>query len=412
MEQQAILALGALTLISCGVGLLFVHSSNPLLKGLNWMGAALVMGGAAAALMLANDRFPALRPVAHLLALFAFMCCSRADQYLLCQEARQSALGVTLIAIQSAMIPLQWLHLAGPRTSVMVLGAVLATQIEVTARLLYGSAVSGSRFPARFTAGLMRCLVFAIVARAVATAAGLLNAPERAYWAQTVTYVLFVAMAVGLGFAFFWRTTTKLTAELEHMASTDPLTRVFNRRVFMAWCEKEVARGQDSGLPLSVLFVDFDHFKRINDSFGHHVGDQVLCAAVERMQDSIRGSDVLCRWGGEEFAVLLPNASPEATLMVAERMRQNIRLVNSEAETFARHISGEFQLTASIGAATFARSADTAESMLQRADSALYEAKDAGRDRVILAARPSAEEPEVARERPGLGHSRRLAEAR
>lgn len=388
MEQHAILALGALILLSCGTGLLFVHTSSPLLKGLNWMGAALVAGGAASLLMLLGISFPRFEPVAYVAGLLAFMCSFRADQYLLCEEARRSALGYTLLAVQCAMVPVQWLHLCSPRLPVVVASVVFAVQIETAARLLDRNMGSGPRLPVRFSAGLMRFLVALSVIRCIAVATGSLDDPRRAHLAATVTYTLFIAVAVALGFAFFWRTTTRLTGELEQMASTDPLTRVFNRRVFLAWCEKEILRSRESGLPLSVIFVDFDHFKRINDTFGHHVGDQVLCAAVERMQDSVRGIDVLCRWGGEEFAVLLPNAGPEATLLVAERMRQNIKTVNSDLEPFS-DLPDELQLTASIGAASFAEALDTVHSLLDRADAAMYEAKDAGRDRVILAARPS-----------------------
>ena len=175
------------------------------------------------------------------------------------------------------------------------------------------------------------------------------------------------------------------------MASTDPLTRVYNRRVFLHWCESEQARSQGLGVPFSVLMLDFDHFKKINDTYGHHVGDQVLCAAVERIQDSVRGIDVLCRWGGEEFAVLLPNASEEATQMVAERVRRNIRMIKSADMRFAGEAFAELQLSASIGAASFEGAGDTYDLMLQRADAALYEAKRSGRNRVILSARTATE---------------------
>ena len=170
------------------------------------------------------------------------------------------------------------------------------------------------------------------------------------------------------------------------MASTDPLTRVYNRRVFLNWCENEQTRSRSSTVPFSVLMVDFDHFKKINDTFGHHVGDAVLVAAVERIQDSIRGIDVLCRWGGEEFAVLLPNATEDATVIVAERIRKNIRSIQSVNRRFADTKTDQLELSASIGTATYLGNEDHFERMLQRADAALYEAKRAGRDRVVASA--------------------------
>lgn len=407
MEQQPILALGTLILLCSGAGLLFVHRSNPLLKGLNWMGTALIMASLACLLSFAG-LLHGLHGVANLFILLAFVCCYRADQSLVSHDTRLPALSWALIAVQAAMIPLESLHLVSSSISVLVLCTVLSFQIETTARLLYRTAVSGPRLPVRFTGSLMRALVMANIARGLMVGTRLLDDPRRANLVDALSYALFIAITVGLGFAFFWRAATKLTAELQHMASTDPLTRVFNRRVFMAWCEKELLRSRESGIPVSVLFVDFDHFKHINDEFGHHTGDEVLCAAVERMQDSIRGIDVLCRWGGEEFAVLLPNAGPEATLLVAERMRQNIRLINSSAERFADRVSTDFQLTASIGATSFAYGTDTIDAMLHRADTALYEAKNAGRDRVVLAPRPANGQPDPAAARPGLGHRRFL----
>ena len=159
----------------------------------------------------------------------------------------------------------------------------------------------------------------------------------------------------------------------------------------MEWCESEQLRSRRLHTPFSLLMLDFDHFKQVNDTFGHPVGDLVLCAAVERIQDSIRGIDVLCRWGGEEFAGLLPNASEEATLIVAERVRRNIRLLESADPRFSDSAFAGLQLSASIGTATFEGEGDSHQMMLQRADAALYEAKRTGRNRVVRSKRTRAD---------------------
>ena len=137
---------------------------------------------------------------------------------------------------------------------------------------------------------------------------------NRSYAVAAGTFASFVAVTLGLGFGVFWMSTTALTNGLEQMASTDPLTRTFNRRVFLRWCERERERNSEKGAPFSVLMIDFDHFKSINDTYGHHTGDEVLVSAVEHMQNAIRGIDVLGRWGGEEFAVLLPGATADAAV--------------------------------------------------------------------------------------------------
>ncbi len=386
--QQAILSLGTCTLAGCGGGLVLIHGTNPLLKGLNWMGNALVVGGLAAALYLFADAMPALEPLANLCTLLAFTCCYRADRYLIGLEARIGRLCIGLVSCQLLAVVLQWVHLLTSRNATVLLSLLLAAQVANTVRLILQNSQGRSRQPGRATVIVMSFLIAADLARGTCAALGLLNDSP---WAETLnllSYGTFVAFAIGLAFAFFWRATTRLRVDLEHMASTDPLTRVFNRRVFLNWCESEQARSHRLHTPFSVLMLDFDHFKKINDTYGHHVGDQVLCAAVERIQDSIRGIDVLCRWGGEEFTVLLPNASEEATLIVAERVRRNIHLVNGSDSRFSDEIYGDLQLTASIGTATYEGDDDTFHFMLQRADSALYEAKRTGRNRVVRSLRP------------------------
>lgn len=385
--QQAILSLGALTLSGCGAGLVLIHDTNPLLKGLNWAGTALVVGGAAAAFTLAATPFPALLPVAQGCILFAFLCANRADRSLLGHPTRLGRSSITLLALQSLLAVAFWLGLL--HTPSMMAGSCVlaAVQIALTAVLVRKDAVGKMRLASLFTLGLLVLLCSAVLLRAVGFVTGLLTVSHLAESLNLLTYILLVAAAIGLAFTFFWRTTARLSMELEHMASTDPLTRVFNRRVFMNWCESEQQRSQRVHAPFSLLMLDFDHFKQVNDTYGHHVGDQVLCAAVERIQDSIRGIDVLCRWGGEEFAVLLPNASEEATLIVAERVRRNIRSLQAADFRFTDPVFAELQLSVSIGTATFEGEDDTYHLMLQRADTALYEAKRTGRNRVVRAAR-------------------------
>lgn len=352
------------------------------MKGLNWMGGALVVGGAATGFFLLGETFPAVEPIANLCTLLAFLCCYRADRYLIGLEARIGRVGMTVLALQAVTMILEWTHVFGIQATAVMFSALIAFQVGNTARLIHSHGAGKARRPTRVTVVLMACVVVAGLLRGACAACGMLTSP----WAATlnlVSYSSFVSFGIALAFAFFWRTTTKLSGELEHMASTDPLTRVYNRRIFLQWCESEQTRSQRLHAPFSVLMVDFDHFKKINDTYGHHVGDQVLCAAVERIQDSIRGIDVLCRWGGEEFAVLLPNASEEATLIVAERVRRNIRLVDATDSRFLEEAHEGLQLSASIGTATYCGDGDSFEQMLQRADEALYKAKRAGRNRVV-----------------------------
>ena len=385
--QHAILSLGTVTLVGCGGGLVLIHGSNPLLKGLNWMGSALVIGGIGAGLTLASAAIPFLEPVANLAVLLAFFCCYRADRYLIGLDAKVGRVGKALLACQTAAMLLQWLHAFGSRGGAIVLSLLVALQLANTARMIYRDANGRARRAALTTVLLMSTLVVADLGRGVCAFAGLLQNSTWSGLLNLLSYSTFVSFAIGMAFAFFWRATSKLSIELEHMASTDPLTRVYNRRVFLNWCDSEEKRSQRLHTPFSVLMLDFDHFKKINDTYGHHFGDEVLCAAVERIQDSIRGIDVLCRWGGEEFTVLLPNASEEATLIVAERVRRNINSIDSSDPRFSDDLYTDLSLSASIGTATYEGEEDTFQLMLQRADGALYEAKRSGRNRVVRSLR-------------------------
>ncbi|KQT60441.1 MULTISPECIES: PleD family two-component system response regulator [unclassified Aureimonas] len=159
------------------------------------------------------------------------------------------------------------------------------------------------------------------------------------------------------------------------LAVTDGLTGLSNRRFLETHLPKLVERATADQRPLAVLIADIDHFKRINDGFGHDAGDHVLREFAARVKQSLRASDLACRFGGEEFVVLMPEADERAALGVAER----IRVLTAEAP-FA--IGGEaLNVTVSVGYANLGPG-DSAETMLKRADQALYSAKRAGRNRV------------------------------
>lgn len=162
------------------------------------------------------------------------------------------------------------------------------------------------------------------------------------------------------------------------MAYTDPLTGVYNRRYLQTHLGKRLASARESGKPLSVLMIDIDSFKAFNDRYGHAVGDEVLTAVARALADHVRDIDLVARFGGEEFAVILPDTGAQGALLVAERLRQTV--VDLRVET---HGQDELQVTVSIGAATAMAGLDDAEFLVQRADSALYRAKAGGRNLVV-----------------------------
>ncbi|NOZ86011.1 MAG: GGDEF domain-containing protein [Deltaproteobacteria bacterium] len=169
-------------------------------------------------------------------------------------------------------------------------------------------------------------------------------------------------------------------ARLRRLNESDPLTLLHNRRHIDTRLPAEIHRARRSGRPLSAAMLDIDHFKRVNDTFGHEAGDQVLCAVSDRMRMASRSSDILARVGGEEFLAVFPDTNSRQGVRVAERIRAG--LCSSPVHTTA----GPVEVTISAGVATL-RKSDDEKSLIRRADQALYEAKRKGRNKVVVRAR-------------------------
>lgn len=167
---------------------------------------------------------------------------------------------------------------------------------------------------------------------------------------------------------------------LRQQARTDPLTAVFNRRHFVELAERELLRAVRFNHPVSVMMIDIDHFKDINDAHGHAAGDRVLQRLAARCRDGLREIDVFGRLGGEEFSVLLPETTCAGAVVVAERLRESIAALKVSVPA-----SPPLSFTISIGVAEWNREDTAVEGVLARADAALYEAKNAGRNRTVAA---------------------------
>jgi diguanylate cyclase (GGDEF)-like protein len=163
-----------------------------------------------------------------------------------------------------------------------------------------------------------------------------------------------------------------------HHAARDPLTELYNRRSFLEMAEPIWERAESNARPLSLVIFDLDHFKSINDSYGHSTGDAVLIAVAKVLVHEIRNGDIIARWGGEEFLLLLPDTEQAAAIALAERLR------NAIAEIRVPVGDIEIALTASSGVANKARHSSLNE-LITEADDLLYRAKREGRNRVCFA---------------------------
>jgi diguanylate cyclase (GGDEF)-like protein len=188
------------------------------------------------------------------------------------------------------------------------------------------------------------------------------------------TYLNLVLNAAG-GFGLTWLALGIHRRDLHHIAQTDSLTGLLNRRAFEEILARELLRASHAAKPLSILMLDIDRFKQVNDEWGHQAGDEVIRRVGEALRSHMRPADALSRFGGEEFVILLRDASVDQSEEAASRLRAQIASLDG--------LPGSVQVTVSIGVAA-SHTDDTPGELLRRCDEALYRSKRGGRDRVTV----------------------------
>jgi diguanylate cyclase (GGDEF)-like protein len=171
----------------------------------------------------------------------------------------------------------------------------------------------------------------------------------------------------------------RANARLAELAVRDALTGLYNRRYLEETLERETSRARRGGDPLGIAVIDVDHFKRCNDSFGHAAGDAVLRAVASTMQSLLRGEDILCRYGGEEFVLVMANASIEITRARAELIRECVHKLTIKHE--GKNVG---PISVSVGVAMFPENGASGQAVVKAADAALYRAKQSGRNRTVV----------------------------
>ncbi len=170
----------------------------------------------------------------------------------------------------------------------------------------------------------------------------------------------------------------KALAEVQKLANTDPLTGVLNRRSLFDFAHQEFNRVSRYGSYFSLLLMDLDNFKKVNDNYGHQVGDKALCTVVQAIKNTIRNVDILGRYGGEEFMAILPETDAEQAFILAERIRQMV------ASNILETDQGNLQLTISIGVTTYSTKDQSLDDIISRADKGVYQGKEQGRNKCCL----------------------------
>ena len=198
---------------------------------------------------------------------------------------------------------------------------------------------------------------------------------QSVYDYRLVIKIIFGFILIGLLLLWRYYELKKYNQKLLYLSETDLLTQIYNRTKIDQALHDNIDTAEKTHEPLSLLLIDVDYFKTVNDTFGHPVGDQILIEIVQLIKESIRRYDILGRWGGEEFLILCPKTTQDEALKVAERIQKKIK--NAVFTTQQRH-------SVSIGIATL-RLDDTPHTLISHADAALYQAKKDGRDTISIA---------------------------
>jgi len=260
------------------------------------------------------------------------------------------------------------------RIRVLVFSGTLAAVVVEHARLL--GRHGNKRFAHRFTAMVLWGQAAVLICRALSTL--WLDLADTQRFAQSPIQTLYIATfsfsALLVSIGVLLMAGERVREEFEYMATHDSLTGAYTRRAVLAACADDLARWERYGNPFSLLILDLDHFKRINDEHGHLAGDHVLAHFVQLIQSHLRSADRLGRYGGEEFLVILPETDTDAAKAAAERMRAALHATPGSAD--------RPHCTVSIGLTTVRHGDRTIDALIARADAALYEAKAQGRNRV------------------------------
>jgi diguanylate cyclase (GGDEF)-like protein len=364
---------GLMTLILISVRWSFREHVRGLLPWVAGMAAVCV----ASVLYALRGAAPNLITVVIANGIFLFSaCCWTAGTLIFYGRPPRSLLLIVVCVAETLLMG--WYELIDPNYAVRLV-AFTATATVLYLTQAYVALRYGERhFVTWFFAGALVLEAMTMLARCLT---GILVLPEKAHFLSTdtiqLTYLLFAnAMPLVLATGFFMAATRKIHGRLEELSRRDPLTGILNRRAFFEQFDNERARLGRHSHALSVIVLDVDHFKQINDNCGHAVGDGVLADLCVTVKHLLRRSDAFGRIGGEEFAILLPETDCDSAFKLAERIRENIALRVS-----CQHRA----VTVSLGVAGLLNNEETPQAAMLRADEAMYRAKKNGRNQSVRA---------------------------
>ncbi|WP_418117975.1 GGDEF domain-containing protein [Variovorax sp. 350MFTsu5.1] len=278
-------------------------------------------------------------------------------------------------------VALFWFGIVKPDFEMRLLFVTLAVSALFFRHALLYMRHTGRVFGKRLMTGLLLAQALVAALRFVSVVAGMAGSGlMEGSWIQSLYISMYSFTVLLLTIAAILMATDRVHTEFEYLATRDPLTGALNRRAVLDACEGAFTSGERRG---ALLMVDLDHFKDINDRFGHQMGDAVLREAVHRMQRAIGDKGVLGRYGGEEFVVLLPESGKAEAMEIAARLRQAVGEPFPADSSMA--VVGSMAVSIGVAAGGSSSGGTGIDDVLALADAALYRAKAMGRDRVIAA---------------------------
>ncbi len=380
------LASFAISLLAA-IALFIVSRTSPAFKGTKWLAAAYLAGAVASGLRIFPEAVPEpwLVYLSNTLVLVVYLLLYCALLRVLEPGGSRPWIATGALVAQACLGPflLHGSHAYRWRTSLMTL-LLMATLIHIC-YLVLKQGLPGQGRPAsigmRAATGSMVAvlglnLVFSVFHGLVVAARSAPLSPVVLEQMMVANMVVTIVCATGILLCFLWMTAERLQRDLEIQARLDGLTGLLNRRALEEEFAREAERSDRNKEALSLVLLDLDHFKFVNDLYGHYAGDLLLCDVARILQQTLRRMDLVARIGGEEFVALLPQTEKSEADTIAERLRQEIQL--SQVALGRSQLS----VTASIGVAVWHGGGDNWQSLLQRADAGMYLAKNAGRNRV------------------------------
>ncbi len=380
------LASFAISLLAA-IALFIVSRTSPAFKGTKWLAAAYLAGAVASGLRIFPEAMPEpwLVYLSNTLVLVVYLLLYCALLRVLEPGGSRPWIATGALVAQACLGPflLHGSHAYQWRASLMTL-LLMATLIHIC-YLVLKQGLPGQGRPTsigmRAATGSMVAvlglnLVFSLFHGLVVAARSAPLSPVVLEQMMVANMVVTIVCATGILLCFLWMTAERLQRDLEIQARLDGLTGLLNRRALEEEFAREAERSDRNKEALSLVLLDLDHFKFVNDLYGHYAGDLLLCDVARILQQTLRRMDLVARIGGEEFVALLPQTEKSEADTIAERLRQEIQL--SQVALGRSQLS----VTASIGVAVWHGDGDNWQSLLQRADAGMYLAKNAGRNRV------------------------------